>query len=63
MASEVTKARENRVMGLRTRNAVGGRMDTAHGRPRWPSMNPRTVGRTGQWTQQGVRERFKNTNR
>ena len=62
MAREITSARESSPMGLRSRNAVGGRADRAHGRPTWPSMNPRTAGKTGQWTQQAIRERFRNTN-
>ena len=59
---EITSARESSPIGLQSRNAVGGRADRAHGRPSWPSMNPRTAGKLGQWTQQGIRERFKNTN-
>ena len=43
MAKEVMTARENGVMGLRSRNAIGGRTDRAHGRAEWPSMNGRSA--------------------
>lgn len=36
-------ARENGVMGLRSRNAIGGRMDRAHGRATNPALNRRTA--------------------
>lgn len=39
MAKEAMIARENGVMGLRSRNAIGGRADRAHGRATYPSMN------------------------
>lgn len=41
MAGEVMNARETRVMGLRSRNAIGGRTDRAHGRATWPALNGR----------------------
>lgn len=39
MAKETNVAREKGTMGLRSRNAVGGRTDRAHGRASYPSMN------------------------
>ena len=39
MAKEIVIARERGVMGLRSRNAIGGRVDRAHGRATYPSIN------------------------
>ena len=39
MAKEITSARENGVMGLRSRNAIGGSADRAHGRASYPSLS------------------------
>ena len=39
MPKEVTIARENGVMGLRSRNAISGRADRAHERATYPSLN------------------------
>lgn len=39
MAKEITTARESNVMGLRSRNAVSGRTDRAHGRATLPAQN------------------------
>lgn len=38
---EITSAREGGVNGLRSRNAVSGRTDRAHGRATYQSMNGR----------------------
>lgn len=43
MAKETTVARENGVMGLRLRNAIGGRTDRAHGRATLPAQNGRSA--------------------
>lgn len=57
MAKEVMTARENGVMGLRSRNAIGGRMDRAHGRATYPSLNKTTQERvrSGEWAPQDKR--------
>lgn len=57
MAKEVTTARENGVMGLRSRNAIGGRTDRAHGRATYPSLNKTTQERvrSGEWAPQDKR--------
>ena len=39
MPKEVTIAREKNVMGLRSRNAISGRTDRAHGRATYPAQN------------------------
>lgn len=43
MAKETSTARERGVMGLRSRNAIGGRTDRAHGRATYPSQNGRSA--------------------
>ena len=43
MASEVKIAREGGVMRLRSRNAVSGRTDRAHGRATLPAQNGRAA--------------------
>ncbi len=60
MAKETTIARESGVMGLRSRNAIGGRADRAHGRATYPSMNKRSTlerVKSGEWAPQN-RERI-----